>query len=280
MKYYNTSGCRIVLLKESVAPKGVTLFDYEPEDLKKDIDLSNAVSCKAFRPYEEGDKPTVIVKKQDIRYIRDDVRADQKIVKHPSNKAVEYIIADSDSSDAIHTSDPDMVIAHDNDNPSADMIAEPLEANSLMKSGADMMEAQLNQDHENSTFDDSPSLAEHEDDIPDAMDVDDAMSRDASMFVRSNGKAGATVVGAKEIIDGDMSKALRDMNHAVSETSDEHEINTSAPARTAEFLKQSYAAKKKTIAKETDKAFLAEVSKATSSSNLKDIVKQRLTELG
>jgi hypothetical protein len=172
-----------------------------------------------------------------------------------------------------------MVIAKDDANPSPDIIESPLGVNAEGKTGAEMIEAALNKDDVDSTFDDVENIADMEGELDDVEDVDDFMAKDAARFIIRNGRAGAKVITAGDAIKDDLSKAITEMNDVVSKESDDAEMASTNNPRTNEFLKQAYATKKKMISKETDKSFLEEISKATASKNIKDVVRQRLSEL-
>ena len=278
MRYFNKTTSRLILKRELVEPMTVTQYDYSDEDLK-DPDFSIFVTNGHMRPATEKDiKKTAPVAPKDPRYILENSKNDKKVVSKKTNE-VKYVVAEGDSLDNISMGDDDMVIAKDDENPSPDTIEQGIGVDADGKTGSDKVEDQLNQDHEDSSFNDDSNLADMEEDLDEVQDVDDAMREDASLFIKANGKMGAKVKSTADYVKEDVAKAVNEMNKSVAESSDDNEAANTGNSKVNELLKKPYAAKKKMISRETDKAFLKEVSGATASKNLKEIVNQRLTEL-
>lgn len=274
MKYRNTTKTTLLIGPDAVKPGAVTR-DYtarereENRDLLKYIDMGRLVEFKGKVPPPLPPRP--------VDFRRDDSQVADKPVVDPKTKTVQYIIASSESSDTIHKPDATMHVAKDPTGaPPVDTIEDAFDAGQ-MKMASDIIEDQLNKDHESSSFDDE-NMAENEDDLANAPDVDDMMSQDMGMTVRANGKAGARVTNAKVMIQEETSKAVSDMNKLAASNDDEH-IGNSGNPRVMEIMRQPFASKKKIIAKETDKSVLGELDRVSNSENLKSLVKQRLAEL-
>ena len=281
MKYYNTTKLRLCVTAETIFPQSTSL-EYSEKDIDTDKELRFFIGSGALIPYTGKEKvANATAPKVDQRYIKDSPKKDVH-VKNEKTGEISYIIADSESSDMIYNSDPDMVIAKNSD-PDApapiDYIEDGYDAHAG-KPVSQVLEDQLNKDNELSSFDDEDSLADNEGEDSDVEDVDDFMAKEASRFLKANGKAGGKVTTVKAEMGNDMALVIDEMNQAASVGSDDYEDVAASDPKVVDFLKQPLMAKKKAISKTTDPAFLKEVGKASTSANIKNLVSQRMKELG
>ena len=279
MRFLNSSRSTLILGNEVIRANSISR-EYTERELEENYYLKSAISRGRITPVKASDVPQAPAVKPapDARYIMEDPREDKPVI-NPKTKTVEYIVADSDSMDSISMEDSSMVIAKDGSGkPPADTIEDGFDARA-MKNASEVIEDQLNKDHENATYDDEENLADSEGDVPESKDADVAMAEDFSQIVKSAGKSGAIVTTAKAAIEDAAAKATSEMNKAVGDA-DEEPMSVNGSGKVVDLMKQPFFTKKKMIAKETDVNVLNEVHRVASSENLKGLVTQRLAELG
>jgi hypothetical protein len=276
MRFKNDSKATLILGNDVIRAKSVSR-DFTDRELEENYHLKTAIARGRITEFK-GAEPKPVAKVVDTRYIMDDVKADKPVV-NPKTKVVVYIMADSAYSDPIHMADNTMVIANDGTGkPPADYIEDGFDARA-MKNASEAMEDQMNKEHGESTYDDDDTLADSEGDMPNSVDVDDAMAQDYSQLVKSAGKSGAVVTTAQELVRTGVDQAVNDMNKAASD-SDEEPTAVKGSGRVVEIMQQPFFSKKKMVAKETSKDVLNELGRVSNSESIKSLVKQRLAELG
>ena len=106
-----------------------------------------------------------------------------------------------------------------------------------------------------------------------------------SQVLVGGGKEGSQLREVRAVVEETINKSLNDVAKASQPNMDDGERVPSQTAgqasnRVVEFLRQPFPAKKWSISKESDTAFLHDVEKITKSENVRALVQQRLAELG
>ena len=268
--------------RDSLKPYGISR-EFTAKEIEANNELQSRLLMKHVEEYT-GLTPELPIKRhQDIRYEVDgneNAKGTPVTVPGAPGKApVQYIMADAEGNDGVSMDPGDMVTSFGKDaSKSGDFIETGMDARTF-KNGADAAEAEMNQENDAATFDDEESLDENESERSEGLDVDAAISADASEFLHPQGKNGAQVTTVKATVEKEMSSAMAKINQEGSTKLDDGEYLPEAPGKVADFLKKPLNAKKFMIAKETDSGFLKEVNKISASATVKQLVTQRLEEL-
>jgi hypothetical protein len=281
MKFVNTGRCILSIGNATVHPYSVTR-DYSPKEIAESNELAGLQSRGVLVEYK-GVMPVPPAKtaaKSDPRYETEETFDEgKKVTKVVNGRPVTYVVADSEGVDGVSMMDDGMVTSLGKDvYKSPDFIETGVDAGKF-KNGADAIEAELKKEFDESTVDDEDTLAEHESERSDPMDVEFAEAEDHALMVKKNGKMGAELTTAKAMIETDLTKGLNDVAREVSKNLDNGETVSSDKANVSEFLSQPFNAKKYMIAKETDAQLLTDIESTTQSESVKKLVSQRLAEL-
>ena len=267
---------------DHLQPYGISR-EFSAKEIEANNELQSRLLAKNVEEYT-GIAPELPVKRhQDIRY---EVDAGEEAKGTPvtvpgkaGRPPVQYIMADAEGNDGVSMDSGDTITSFGKDaSKSGDFIESGVNARTF-KNGADAAEAEMNQESEAATFDDEESLAENESERSEGLDVDAAISADASEFLHPQGKNGAQVTTVKATVEKEMTSAMAKINQEGSAKLDDGEYVEAAPGKVADFLKKPLNAKKFMIAKETDSGSLKEVNKISASDTVKQLVTQRLEEL-
>jgi hypothetical protein len=281
MRFKNNTRFILSLGPQQSLPPFAISREFSQKEIDNNVELQSRLLNKHISEYT-GEVPKVEKRKEsDIRYEVDPTMTPGKLVNKASSgkKSVQYVVADPEGSDGISMDPEGSVTSLNKDfNRSADYIEEGVDA-SKFKNGADAMEAELNKEFKESTFDDEDTLSENEGERNPIPDADEAIAADAAQFLKNAGKDGSTVTTAKAMIEKEVTSEMSKINKAVSESMDNGEAVSGAAGKVTDFLKQPLNAKKFMIAKETDASFLKEVDMVSQSETVKQLVKQRLEEI-
>lgn len=271
--------------RQSLRPYAVSREFTEKEATEND-ELQARLLAKHISVYEGPVEAVQRPAPVDVRYEVDpSTPVSGKTVTHEVGKGrppVQYVVADSEGADGISIDpggDRQVVTSFDKDvKKAADFIEEGVDA-SKFKNGADAMEHALNKEFEESTYDDEDNLAENESERGPVLDADQAIDEDTTHFIKSNGKHGAKVTTARDMIEKEVATETAKLSQEMSKSLDQGEAVQGGTPKVTEFLKQPLNAKKFMIAKETDPAFLKEIDTLSQSETVKQLVNQRLNEL-
>lgn len=279
MKFVNTSRCIVTIGNATIYPFTVTR-DYSEKELKENDKLNDRIKRGILVEFtgKIPARPSKVAYGDPRFEVEQTFEEGKKVTQIRNGKPVTYVVADSEGVDGVAMSDDEMHTSSDGRlKTSPDYIETGIDAGKF-KNGADAMEAELNKECAESNTDDSDNLAEHESDRGEPMDLDYAEAEDHAQMVRKNGKFGADVTTAKAQIQTEITRGLNEVNKTLSETLDEGEP-TDMTGKVADLLSKPYNAKKYMIAKENDKQFLTSVESTTQSEAVKNLVKQRISEL-
>lgn len=283
MRYKNNTNFILPIgRQESIKPYGISR-EFSQKEVAENDELQSRLANKHISEYT-GPAPKDEAKKPvDIRYEVDPTMVKGKLVTDKvvgKGKApVQYVMADAEGSDGISMDQEGTVTSFGKDiSKAGDYIENGVDARTY-KNGADAMEGELNREFEESTFDDEDTLSENESERSAIPDADEAIAADAAQFLHKQGKNGAELKTARELIETEVTSEMSKVNQAVAQTLDNEEVVPNATGKVADFLKQPLNAKKFMIAKETDATFLKEVDTISQSDTVKQLVKQRLEEI-
>jgi len=282
MKYRNTQKAIVIVgTRESVPPFGITR-DFTEEEAKTVTELRLSIQKGYLVPDDGKGTSTPATSSPRTREWMNapDTQGGKTIKKMTgTGKVVEYITADDIGVDGIETvsqGDPSIVVALDS-RKSIDHIEPGMKASSNASEAFDKVLEEENQDSE---FDDEKILAENEPEREEIGDADAEIARDQAQILVGGGRSGAQLQTVQEVVEKDLSTAMHALSDAVKPSDDAEQPSTKASGRVVEFLRQSFAQKKWSISKESDKSFLDEIGVSTQSENVKSLVRQRLSELG
>lgn len=278
MKYYNRSNYILTGAQPKILPHTVSR-DYSEKELAENPYIVSRIDRGVLIPYTGEQSVNTPAQHQDPRYEVEQTFHDKKITKVANGKPVTYVVASTEGADAVHMMDEGMVTSMGKEvNKSPDFIETGVDA-SKFRNGADAMEAELNTEFQESTFDDEDSLAENESERDTALDVDHAIDMDNNTFVKKDGKMGGSVTTAKDQIQAEVTKGLNTVAQEVSKSLEDGEQVATGNNKVVEFLRQPLNAKKYMISKENDKQLLTDIQATTHSEVVKKLVTQRISEL-
>ena len=283
MRYKNETKFILPIGKqEHIKPYGISR-EFSKKEIEENDELQSRLNNHNISEYTGTVTEPPKKKVQDIRYEIDPTMMQGKLITGTAkggNKPVQYIMADAEGNDGVSMDSDTAITSFGKDiHKAAEYIEEGVNAQTF-KNGADAMEAELNTEFEQSTFDDEDTLADNESERDGAQDADESIATDAQMFLQQRGKNGAEVTTAKQMIETEVTSQMNKVNKSLAEKLDDSEVAPlTATGKVADFLKQPLNAKKFMIAKETDSTFLKEVNSVSGSDTIKQLVKQRLNEI-
>jgi hypothetical protein len=273
MKYANVSRALLTVAFTPVRPGQLTP-DLTPEQIKADPNFERYLKKGHLVEYKGGPIPPSKLDASKAKYDTEETQNTGKLVT--SKRGVTYIMADAEGSDAVDLpGDEDVVAGKDK---AGDLIDSGVDARTY-KSAAQAIEDELNLEDADAAFDDEPTLSETEPERNMPEDADELIRGDISGIVTKGDKFGAEVKSVKEIVQTEVAKGMNKVAQEVGKSLDNNEVVKTSDPRVAEFLKQPLNAKKVTISKATDKAFLSDVAKITKSDPVKKLIDQRLQEI-
>lgn len=300
MRYYNRENAEVAGFEPEYIPPFTVTRDYTEAEKEKSPSLRNSISQEYLVPFDpklhasalNATKPKPV----QAKWVTAPDSIGGKLVKKTlkSGYTVEYISAEEEGVDGVNNATPetDLIAAVPGAKPidhiekgfiapnPGDVVEKP-----VWRDASEAFEKEINDETtQDIEMDDAENLSEQEPERDEIPDADEEIAKDFSQMVISRpGKQGAIVTDAKTEIEAASAKATHAINKATAKDADDGEkiaAGGNVSPRTAEFLDQSFSQKKWAVSKETDSSFLQEVKGVTRSENLREIVTQRLQELG
>lgn len=281
MKFKNTQRAIVIIgERESVQPHGVTR-DFSDKEIENTPGIDAAIRKGYIVPFEGKEEPVAAPAPHKPVWDTEMSSGTPVTKKIAGGGTVEYVVADSDGADSVSMSDPDTVTSLPN-NRSSDYIEEGVDARKFNhRSASEAFDAEIDAENIAADFDDEDTLSENESERDNILDVDEELARDATqVFTKNAGsKGGQQPKDVMAVVEESVSKSLGEVSKASKKSYDDAELQTGAPAKVVDFLKQNFPAKKWVISHETDASFLTEVARVTKSENVRSLAQQRLAEL-
>lgn len=286
MKYKNTQKAILIIAdRESVQPFAVTR-DFTQKEIDAMPGLEAAIRKGHLTVYEGKEEPRETTASPRAATWQTEMSSGTPVRRKTANGGVvEYVVADSDTNDAVSMGDPDSVTSLPGQK-SPDYIEEGIDARQYVKANksrnaSEAFDAEIDQENADADFDDEANLAENEFDRDSIKDVDEEIAKDMSQVFTKNagGKGGQQPENVMNVVERETTHALNEVSKATQPSYDDAEVQAGAPAKVVDFLKQNFSAKKWEISKSSDRGFLTEVGRVTQSENVRSLVEQRLSEL-